>query len=85
MPSILEDLFYQHDRGRKKDPVILQRIATNMGMLEKDFSDWQEMRLLDIIDDKNLLAWQWADDSFANGVRYGVQLMVEVFHHDGEK
>jgi len=79
MPSILDDLFHQHDTARKEDPDVLQSIATNMGMLEKDFNDWQVRRLLRIIDDKNLLAWQRANDSFTNGVRYGVRLMVEVF------
>jgi len=35
MPSILEDLFDQYDIARKEDPAILQRIATNTGMLKK--------------------------------------------------
>jgi len=43
------------------------------------------MRLIDMIDGKDQLADQQAYDSFASGVRYGVQLMVEVFHHDDEK
>ena len=85
MPSILEDLFYQHDIARKKDPVLLQRIATNTGMLKKDFNEWQRVRFLDIIDDKDLLAADRANDSFASGVRYGVQLMVEVFSINHKK
>ena len=79
MPSILEDLFYQHDIARDEDPVVLQRIATNTGMLKKDFNKWQKKRFLRIIDGKNQLADQQANDSFASGVRYGVRFMMEVF------
>jgi len=79
MQSILDDLFFQMDLLRKEDPVVLQRIATNAGMLKKDFNKWQKKRLLRILDDKDLLADQQASDSFASGVRYGVRLMVEVF------
>ena len=79
MQSILEKLFYQYDSARVEDPAILQRIATNAGMLKKDFNKWQKVRLLNIVDDKDFLAVERANDSFASGVRYGVQFMVEVF------
>ena len=79
MSSILEDLFIQHDLAREKDKAALQRIAANTGMLQKDFNKWQKGRLIHIIDDKDFLADQQAYDSFANGVRYGVLFMAEVF------
>jgi len=77
MPSILENIFYQHYRAQEKDPASLQRIATNTGMLKKDFNKWQKKRFLHIIDDKDLLAYQQANDSFAYGVRYGILFMLE--------
>jgi len=79
MQSILEDLFYQHYRTQEQDKAALQRIATNTGMLKKDFNNWQRKRFLHIIDDKDLLAYDQASDSFASGVRYGVRFMMEVF------
>ena len=78
MSNILDDLFYQHGLTQDKDKAALQRIATNTGMLKKDLNKWQKKRFLRIIDDKNLLADQQANDSFASGVRFGVLLMVEV-------
>jgi len=79
MLSILDDLFYQHHRIQEEDKAALQRIATNTGMLKKGFNKWQKKRFLHIIDDKDLLAYDQANNSFANGVRYGVMLMMEVF------
>ena len=79
MPSILDTLFYQHARTHKEDPAVLQRIATNTGMLKKNFNKWQRVRLLRIIDDKDQLAWQHAHTSFKTGARFGIQLMLEVF------
>lgn len=83
MPSILENLFYQHYLTQEKDKALLQRIATNTGMLKKDFNAWQKKRLLDIVDDKDLLAFEQANDSFASGVRYGVLFMIEVCKEQG--
>ena len=40
MQSILEDLFFQHDLAQEKDKAALQRIASNAGMLKKDFNKW---------------------------------------------
>jgi len=79
MQSILDDLFYQHYRIQEKDPAALQRIATETGMLKKDFNNWQKTRLRRLIDDKDLLAYEQANNSFASGVRYGVRFMLEVF------
>lgn len=79
MQSILDGLFYQHYLTQEKDKATLQRIATNAGMLKKDFNKWQNARLLHIIDDKDLLAYEQAHNSFASGVRYGIMLMMEVF------
>ncbi|MCL2562841.1 MAG: hypothetical protein FWE08_02250 [Oscillospiraceae bacterium] len=84
MGSILENLFYQHDFTQETDRAALQRIATNTGMLKKDFNKWQKKRLLHIIDDKNLLAAQRANNSFVSGVRYGVMFMVEVFNGNSD-
>jgi len=80
MGSILEDLFYQHYLTQEKDQATLQRIATNTGMLKKDFNTWQKKRFLHIIDDKDLLAYIQASDSFASGVRYGLMFMMEVLN-----
>jgi len=82
MRSILENLFHQHDVIKKTDKAALQRIASNSGMLKKDFNKWQKKILLRIIDDKNLIAYQQANNSFANGVRYGVMFMIEVFNEN---
>jgi len=79
MRPILDHLFYQHDRKREQDKAALQCIATNTGMLEKECNQWQKDRLLDIIDGKDALACQRANDSFTSGVRYGVLFMMEVF------
>ena len=80
MQSILERLFYQHDCTQEDDKAALQRIASNTGMLKKDFNKWQKKILLHIIDDKDFIAYKRANDSFASGVRYGVMFMLEVFN-----
>lgn len=79
MQSILENIFRQYDLPLE-DKATLQRIATNTGMLKKDFNKWQKKRLLRIMDDKNFIAYQQASDSFVSGVRYGVMFMIEVLH-----
>ena len=79
MQSILDGLFYQHYLTQEKDQAVLQRLASNTGMLKKDFNKWQKKRFLDIIDDKDLLAFEQANDSFVSGVRCGVLFMMEVF------
>ena len=79
MRSILGNLFYQHYLTQEKDKDVLQCLATNTGMLKKDFTEWQKRRFLDIIDAKDFLAYGQAEDSFAQGVRYGVLFMMEVF------
>lgn len=79
MQSILENIFHQHDLP-PEDKAALQRIATNTGMLKKDFNKWQKKRLLRILDDKNFIAYQQASDGFVNGVRYGVMFMIEVLY-----
>ena len=83
MRSILEDLFHQHDLIKEMDKATLQRIATNSGMLKKNFNKWQKKILLRLIDDKDAIAAQQASNSFASGVRYGVMFMVEVFNEKG--
>jgi len=84
MSSILDDLFYQHYLTQEKDKAVLQRIASNTGMLKKDFTKWQKKILLHITDDKDLLAYNQASDSFANGVRCGVLFMMEVLQERGQ-
>jgi len=83
MQSILETLFFNHNFAQEQSAAALQRIATNTGMLKKDFNKWQKKRLLHILDDKDLLAEQRANDSFASGVRFGVMFMFEVFSEKG--
>ena len=78
MQSILETLFGQHNLAREPDPAALQRIASNAGMLKKGLNPWQKKRLLGIIDDKDLLAYQWASESFVSGLRFGILLMSAV-------
>jgi len=83
MQKILKELFLQHDMEilqKKTDPAILQRIAANEGMLKKKFNKWQHVRLLDILDDKDLLASHRAYDHFVSGVRYGVMFMIEALN-----
>jgi len=79
MQNILDTLFYQHSLTHTADPAALHRLATNTGMLKKGFNEWQRRRFLHIIDDKDLLAYNRANDSFVNGIRFGVLLMMEVF------
>ena len=83
MRSILENLFCEYDCTYEKDQALLQRIATNTELLEKDFNNRQQERFLDMIDDKDFLAVQQASDSFASGLRYGVLFMIEVFSEKG--
>jgi len=83
MQSILESLFHQYDFTQEADTATLQRIATNTGILNGDFNKWQKEIFLSITDDKDLIASQRANDSFANGVRYGVMFMIEIFNEKG--
>ena len=80
MRSIMENLFDQHNLGRDRYANELQDIATNAGMLKKDFNKWQKKRLLRIIDDKDSIAESWAVASFTEGVKFGVKFMTEVFN-----
>jgi len=82
MQDILEHLFRTHRPKRDKYTEEINRIAANEGMLKKDFNKWQRVRLLDIIDDKDLIAAKWAEDSFSEGVRYGVRFMVEALNKE---
>ena len=79
MRSILEELSRQHNI-QPKEKEILQRIAINTEKLKEDFSKCQKKQLLRIVDDKDLLAESQASESFANGMRYGVLLMIEIFY-----
>jgi len=86
MKNILQEIFYQEDfkiLTNNRDPEILQRIATNSGMLKKDFNKWQKKILLRIIDDNDLLACNRANDNFISGVRYGVMFMIEALYKGG--
>lgn len=83
MQSILGKLFHQYGTTEQEDKIVLHRIATNTGMLKKNFNKWQKKILLRIIDDKDLIAVQQANNSFVNGVRYGVIFIMEVFNEKG--
>ena len=79
MQKVLEGLFNQYNSGHGNYKEEIHRINCHKGMLKKDFSKRQNKIFLKIEDDKDLIAEKRAIDSFAEGVRYGVIFMTEVF------
>lgn len=54
-----------------------QRIQSNLGMLRKTLNRHQRKLLLRILDDKDLITEQIAEDSYADGFRTAVKIMIE--------
>jgi len=87
MKNILQEIFHKHDREffrNMQDPAILQRIASNEGMLTKNFNKWQRKMMLRITDDNDELSDSRAKEHFMYGVQYGVTFMIEVLCRGGD-
>ena len=85
MKHIIETLFIQSKLMHKTYPEEIHQVNTNKGMLTKDFNDWQKMRLFEIEDGLEGIAARWSEDSFAEGVRCGVRLMMEVMAEEDDE
>ena len=79
MQSILEQLFERQPTDKNKYSDELQKIACNKALLKKNFNKWQKKRLLQIEDNLGLIADGQAFENFSEGVRVGVNFMIEIF------